>query len=106
MRALGRLAEEGCTCLENRDFKRFAELMSLNFATRRKLYGDHVVGPKNIAMVELANSLGLSAKFTGSGGALVCLKSDGSGTFFNEAEEANAKSMFNQDGFEFVRIIV
>jgi len=106
MRSLGSFAEEGCICLENKDFKRFAELMSLNFAMRRKLYGDHVVGPKNIAMVDLAHSLGLSAKFTGSGGALVCLKTDGSGTFFNEDEEKNAKKLFNQNGFEFLRIIV
>ena len=39
--------------------------------------GDAVVGTRNISMVELAGSFGLSAKFTGSGGAILCLRSDG-----------------------------
>jgi hypothetical protein len=42
------------------------------------MYGDNVVGEKNIRMAELARSFGLSAKFTGSGGALICLRFDGS----------------------------
>jgi hypothetical protein len=40
-----------------------------------------VVGEKNIMAIELANDLGLAAKFTGSGGALVCLRSDGTGAY-------------------------
>ena len=39
--------------------------------------GDAVVGSRNISMVELAGSFGLSAKFTGSGGAMLCLRADG-----------------------------
>ena len=39
--------------------------------------GDAVVGSRNISMVELAGSFGLSAKFTGSGGAILCLRADG-----------------------------
>jgi len=55
-----------------------AALVEQNFAMRRTLYGDSVVGSLNIRMVQLAQDYGLSAKFTGSGGALLCLKSDGS----------------------------
>eukprot|EP01035_Chromulina_nebulosa_P017980 gene17980-23612_t len=44
-----------------------------NFSIRRHLYGDNVVGYKNILAVNLATRYGLSAKFTGSGGALLCI---------------------------------
>ena len=66
-------------CLEKQDIVELAILMERNFTTRRALYGDEVVGPLNIRMVQLAKDCGLSAKFTGSGGALLCLRSDGCG---------------------------
>jgi len=56
-----------------------AELMNANFDRRRKIYQIH---PDNIAMVEAARSVGASAKFTGSGGAIV-------GTFRDEAMYKN-----------------
>ncbi len=43
-------------------------LLDANFDLRRSLYRIH---PDNIAMVEAARSVGASAKFTGSGGAIV-----------------------------------
>ena len=51
-----------------------AALMDKNFEIRRKLYGDAVVGYTNIQAVEIAHQYGLAAKFTGSGGALVCMR--------------------------------
>ena len=63
----------------NMPMQKLGELMKMNFSLRRKMYGDAVVGSLNIAMVDLAASLGLSAKFTGSGGALVCIREDGGG---------------------------
>ena len=39
------------------------------------------MGELNIKMVSLANSLGFSAKFTGSGGALLCLQRNGQGWY-------------------------
>lgn len=51
-----------------------AELMNANFDRRREIYQIH---PDNIAMIEAARSVGASAKFTGSGGAIV-------GTFRDE----------------------
>ena len=59
--------------LAGRD-EELAELMDANFDRRRKIYQIH---PDNIAMVEAARSVGASAKFTGSGGAIV-------GTFRDE----------------------
>lgn len=75
----GILADEAVECLKRQDIIGLAALVEQNFAMRRTLYGDAVVGPLNIRMVQLAKDYGLSAKFTGSGGALLCLRSDGSG---------------------------
>ena len=79
------------------------ELMATNFATRRSLYGDGPVGQLNIAMVDLANTLQLNAKFTGSGGALVCIRKDGQG-WMSDEKEAEAKAAYLEHGFEFIRI--
>jgi glucuronokinase len=79
MTFLGSLADKAVECLQERRYADLAALMEQNFATRLRLYGPAVVGAKNVAMINLAKDLGLSAKFTGSGGALVCLRTDGSG---------------------------
>ena len=79
MRELGSYADAAVSCLKEQRFKDLAVLMERNFAMRLKLYGAAVVGAKNLAMIELAKELGFSSKFTGSGGALVCLNKQGSG---------------------------
>lgn len=81
MKTLAAYAEEAKYCLFNRNYLRLAALMKLNFATRRKLYGDSVVGAKNLEVALLADELGFSAKFSGSGGAILCLRSDGLGWY-------------------------
>jgi len=48
-------------------------LLDANFDRRRKIYR---ISPENIAMVERARSAGASAKFTGSGGAIVGVYTD------------------------------
>jgi glucuronokinase len=48
-------------------------LLDANFDLRRSLYKIH---PENLAMVDAARSVGASAKFTGSGGAIVGTYSD------------------------------
>jgi mevalonate kinase len=73
MAKLGEYADRAKQMLETRNFEELGTLMDLNFAMRRKLYGDNVVGALNIAAVELANEIGFAAKFTGSGGAILCL---------------------------------
>lgn len=62
------------TATKKHPYELLAECMASNFATRRAIYGDDVVGSLNIKVVELATSFGLAAKFTGSGGAIVCLR--------------------------------
>lgn len=77
MQQLGMYADETKACLESRNYKQIAELINLNFATRRKLYGDAVVGLANIRIAEEGQAHGLALKFTGSGGAFIGLRSDG-----------------------------
>jgi glucuronokinase len=50
--------------------KELGEIINANFDRRRALYEIH---PDNLAMVDAARSAGVSAKFTGSGGAIVGL---------------------------------
>jgi glucuronokinase len=54
-------------------------LLNANFDLRSSLYKIH---PDNIAMVDAARSVGASAKFTGSGGAIVGTYADET-VFFN-----------------------
>ena len=73
MKILGSYADKAMTCLEYKKYAELGDLMQSNFEMRRELYGDAVVGSKNIRAITVANEHGLAAKFTGSGGALVCL---------------------------------
>jgi glucuronokinase len=50
------------------DVERLAQLMNENFDTRRRIYN---LPPWQLAMVEAARSCGASAKFAGSGGAII-----------------------------------
>jgi glucuronokinase len=50
---------------------RLGELMNQNFDLRRRLYGDASLGWKNLRMIEIARAHGGSAKFPGSGGAIL-----------------------------------
>lgn len=76
MKELGMYATQCQTILQSAspNFSQLAQLMDCNFAMRRRLYGDDVVGCSNIAVHAIANKMGMGAKFTGSGGAFVCLR--------------------------------
>jgi glucuronokinase len=56
------------------DWDRLGNLMNENFDLRRTIMD---VTPENQRMVEVARSTGASAKFAGSGGAIVGLYRDG-----------------------------
>lgn len=68
MAHFARLAADGRDALLARDVDRLARLINENFDTRRSIYG---IPPWQIAMVETARVCGASAKFAGSGGAIV-----------------------------------
>jgi glucuronokinase len=69
------LAAQAREALQARDVDRLAALMDANFDTRRSIYQ---LPPGQIEMVEQARRVGASAKFAGSGGAIV-------GTYRDEA---------------------
>lgn len=71
MVALASLAEEACATLEARDWGAFAALMDRNFDLRRRMFGDACLGAANLEMIAIARAHGASAKFPGSGGAVV-----------------------------------
>lgn len=79
MNELAALADQAVQCLEKQDYSLLASLMDSNFDIRRRLYGDAVVGAGNIAVIELARRNNISAKFCGSGGAIICLPKHASG---------------------------
>ena len=66
-----RLTDEAKTAIENNDVQQLKELMDENFNLRRELYGDACVGESNLRMIQIARDMGCSAKFPGSGGAIV-----------------------------------
>jgi len=73
MKHFADLAVQARQALEARDHAGLCDLMDENFATRRKLYGDACLGPKNLRMVEICQRCGAAAKFPGSGGAVLAL---------------------------------
>ena len=83
MKTFARLAAEARTALREGDADRLAALMNENFDTRRRIYG---LPAWQVEMVETARRCGASAKFAGSGGAIV-------GTFRGAAmfEELSAR---------------
>jgi glucuronokinase len=75
MACFARLAADGRDALLARDTDRLASLMNRNFDTRRSIYR---IAPWQAHMVDTARACGASAKFAGSGGAIV-------GTYDGEA---------------------
>jgi len=68
MRSWAGLADQVRDALVDGRKEEIGGLLNANFDLRRNIYGIH---PDNIQMVESARSVGASAKFTGSGGAIV-----------------------------------
>jgi glucuronokinase len=75
MRTWARLAAQARDLLKAGRGGELGPLLNANFDLRRRIY---TISPSNLQMVEAARSVGASAKFTGSGGAIV-------GTYGNEA---------------------
>lgn len=71
------LAEQGLQLLlSNKEAVRvdkFGQLMRRNFELRKAMFGEAALGQESLEMIEVANSVGAAAKFSGSGGAVVAL---------------------------------
>lgn len=68
MRQFAELAVAGRAALLNRDWTTLDELINANFDLRRQVCDLH---PHHLAMIEAARSVGVSAKYCGSGGAII-----------------------------------
>lgn len=89
--------------LREHDYLQLSKCMKTNFSFRRAIYGDEVVGESNVRMADIAAQHGLVAKFTGSGGAFICIRNDGMG-WFSGAEEERLRQTFAEKGFAFLRV--
>ncbi len=76
MRQFAELAERGKSALLDRDSELLGQLINQNFDLRKKICHIH---PRHQQMVDVARRSGASAKFCGSGGAIV-------GTFQNDGQ--------------------
>ncbi len=96
MRTFAGLAAEAREVLLAGDHERLARLMDRNFDTRRSIYQ---LPPGQVEMIEVARSVGASAKFAGSGGAII-------GTCRDEAMFQELQRALGQIGCVVIRPIV
>ena len=96
MQHFARLAAEGREALLAGDVERLAALMNENFDTRRSIY---TLPPWQIDQVETARRSGASAKFAGSGGAIL-------GTYRDEAMFENIKANLSLTGSKTIKPVV
>lgn len=73
MKFWAHLTDRFRTALEQGNVQAMSEMINANFDRRRKIYK---ISDENLLMVEAARSVGASAKFTGSGGAIVGICKD------------------------------
>ena len=67
------LTDRGRRAIEDQDFRSLGQCIDENFNIRRSVMN---LSKRNIEMVEAARSVGASAKFTGSGGAIIGIYRD------------------------------
>ena len=97
MRTFAAYTDEGRAALERRDWDALGEVMKKNFALRRRVYGDACLGEANLAMIEVAQTEGLPAKFPGSGGAVVGMAS-------SEEQRERIKAVYENNGYVFAKL--
>jgi glucuronokinase len=93
MHRWAQITEEFRIALNEGNNKKMNELMNENFDLRKKTIR---ISKGNIEMVELARSVGASAKFTGSGGAVIGICEDD--LMFNKL-----KNKLNANGIEVIK---
>ncbi|KAJ3296191.1 hypothetical protein HK104_001879 [Borealophlyctis nickersoniae] len=84
--------------LISNDAALFASLMDANFDMRRSLYGDAVIGSRNLRIIELARSFGHAAKFSGSGGCVVGLWRGDKGDMERSAKTKEMRNALEKEG--------
>jgi glucuronokinase len=99
MRTFAHYTVQAKEALLKRDYKTLAHLMNKNFDLRRKILGDRIIGSKNLKMIEIARTFGLSGKFAGSGGGVI-------GMYETEEQYRRLEAAYRENGFEFVGVSV
>jgi len=90
------LTDKGRIALEKQDYQELAELINRNFDIRRTVMN---ISRENIQMVELARSVGASAKFTGSGGAII-------GTYTDDQMFEHLRQILSSEQIEVIKPII
>eukprot|EP00927_Polykrikos_kofoidii_P042980 TRINITY_DN37037_c0_g2_i1.p1 TRINITY_DN37037_c0_g2~~TRINITY_DN37037_c0_g2_i1.p1 ORF type:complete len:645 (+),score=77.34 TRINITY_DN37037_c0_g2_i1:124-2058(+) len=98
MRTFAEYTERGREAIERKDWPALGEVMNDNFALRRKVYGDACLGENNLAMIAVAQEIGVPVKFPGSGGAVV-------GMAHTEDEREKVKQIYEEKGYVFAKLI-
>ncbi|MHB9132161.1 MAG: mevalonate kinase family protein [Armatimonadota bacterium] len=99
MHTFAGFAEDGKRALLARDYGAMGRLMNEAFALRRTIFGDAVLGPDNLRMVELAKTHDLPATTCGSGGAIVGILGD-------DRQTAVFADSLQSEGYRFLRLAV
>jgi glucuronokinase len=94
MQRFAELAVEARAALLSRESQKLKPLMDANFDLRRTIMD---LAPGHIRMVETARTTGASAKFAGSGGAII-------GTFDGDQMFANLRQKLGAIGCEVFRL--
>ncbi len=93
---IAQCAHAGRKVLAQRDYKTFKDLINRNFDLRASIFN---INPRYREMINLARALGATAKFPGSGGAII-------GTYENEQMFRDLESAFAKSGCRAVKITI
>jgi glucuronokinase len=99
MKTFAGYARECKTAMFQKDYDKIHQLMNRNFDLRRKIFGDEVIGEKNLAMVAIARSQGCPAKFSGSGGTII-------GMYRNPEQLQRLAEIYREHGFHFAEVSI
>lgn len=93
MQEWAEIAEKGKQAIEEGDREELGRLVNRNFDLRSEIYQ---IGAGNMAMIEAARDAGATAKFAGSGGAIV-------GTYRDEAHFAEVQNALGRHGIAVIQ---
>jgi len=93
MKGFAQLTNDAFYFLKNKQSEKLGDLMNQNFDLRHSIC--HIAS-QNLEMIELARSVGASAKFTGSGGAII-------GTYQNEEMYKNLTTILQKNNIQILK---
>ena len=96
MKQFAQIAQNSREAILNRNHTDLALLMNANFDLRRAICR---LPQEHVEMIEVARTTGASAKFAGSGGAIV-------GTYHDEGMYVNLKNTLNAIGCQVMKLVI